>query len=69
MERYGSLSAVLNAPVEDLQKVEGIGESAAVLVTLVAKLSPEGPPGGCRPGDGHHLRRAGGRVSDGAVRR
>ena len=39
MERYGSLSAVLNAPVEDLQKVEGIGESAAVLVTLVAKLS------------------------------
>ena len=25
MERYGSLSAVLNAPVEDLQKVEGIG--------------------------------------------
>ena len=27
MERYGSLSAVLSAPVEDLQKVEGIGES------------------------------------------
>ena len=30
MERYGSLAAVLTAPVEDLQKVEGIGESAAV---------------------------------------
>ena len=29
MERYGSLSAVLTAPVEDLQKVEGIGESEA----------------------------------------
>lgn len=39
MERYGSLSAVLNAPVEDLKKVEGIGESAAVLIHMVAQLS------------------------------
>ena len=39
MERYGSLSAVLNAPAEDLQKVEGIGESAAVLLRLVSQLS------------------------------
>lgn len=39
MARYGSLSAVLNAPVEDLQKVEGIGESAAVLLHLVAPLA------------------------------
>ena len=39
MEHYGSLSAVLNAPVEDLQKVEGIGESAAVLIHMVAQLS------------------------------
>lgn len=38
MERYGSLPAVLSAPVEDLQKVEGIGESAAVLLTLVPRL-------------------------------
>ena len=38
MERYGSLSAVLNAPVEDLQKVEGIGESAAILLSLVSKI-------------------------------
>jgi len=37
MERYGSLSAVLNAPVEDLKKVSGIGESAAILL----KLSPQ----------------------------
>ncbi len=28
MERYGSLSAVLEAPAEDLRKVEGVGESA-----------------------------------------
>ena len=34
MNRYGSLSAVLAAPVEDLQKVDGIGESAAILLKL-----------------------------------
>lgn len=39
MERYGSLSAVLSAPAEDLKKVEGIGESAAILLSLVGPLS------------------------------
>lgn len=39
MERYGSLSAVLEAPVEDLQKVEGIGESAAILLHLVSQVN------------------------------
>ena len=39
IERYGSLSAVLNAPVEDLMRVEGIGESAAILLHLVPQLS------------------------------
>ena len=39
MERYGSLSAVLEAPVEDLRRVEGVGESAAVLLRLVPQLS------------------------------
>lgn len=38
MERYGSLSAVLAAPVEDLEKVEGIGESAAILLKLVPQI-------------------------------
>ena len=38
MERYGSLSAVLTAPAEDLQKVEGIGKSAAVLLQLAPLL-------------------------------
>ena len=38
LARYGSLSAVLAAPVEDLQKVEGIGENAAVLLKLVPRL-------------------------------
>lgn len=38
MNRYGSLSAVLSAPVEDLQKVDGIGESAAILLKLVPHI-------------------------------
>lgn len=38
MDRYGSLSAVLAAPVEDLQKVEGIGESAAILLKVVPHI-------------------------------
>ena len=38
IERYGSLTAVLSAPVEDLQKVDGIGENAAILLSLVAPL-------------------------------
>ena len=39
MERYGSLAAVLNAPVEDLKVVEGIGESAAILLKLVPQIT------------------------------
>ena len=39
MERYGSLSAVLSAPAEDLQKVPGVGENAAVLLRLVPQIS------------------------------
>lgn len=38
IERYGSLSAVLNAPLEDLRRVEGIGENAAILLRLVSQL-------------------------------
>ena len=37
-ERYGSLAAVLSAPVEDLKRVEGVGESAAVLLKLVPQM-------------------------------
>lgn len=38
MERYGSLPAVLSAPMEDLKRTEGIGESAAVLLHLVPQV-------------------------------
>ena len=35
LARYGSLAALLQAPVEDLERVEGVGESAAVFLKLV----------------------------------
>ena len=38
MERYGSLSGVLTAPVEDLQRVEGSGASAAISLKLAPQL-------------------------------
>jgi len=38
LERYGSLSAIFSAPVEDLMKSEGIGESAAVFLKLVPQI-------------------------------
>ena len=39
IDRYGSLSAVLAAPVEDLQRVEGIGQGAAVLLRLAPQIT------------------------------
>ena len=39
LERFGALEMVLSAPVEDLQKVEGMGESAALLLRLVPMLT------------------------------
>lgn len=35
LERFGSLSQVLEAPVEDLCRVEGMGQSSALLLHLV----------------------------------
>jgi len=39
LERYGSLETVLAAPVEDLQRVKGMGESAVLLLRLVPMLT------------------------------
>lgn len=39
LDRFGSLSAVLEAPVDELRMVEGIGESAAVLLSLVPQMA------------------------------
>lgn len=38
LERFGSLSQVLEAPVEELRKVEGIGENTAVFLRLVTQV-------------------------------
>lgn len=39
LERYGSLAAVLEAPPEELQRVEGVTENAAILLTLVPAVA------------------------------
>lgn len=38
LERFGSLNAVFSAPVEELTRVEGVGENAALLLRLVPQL-------------------------------
>ena len=39
MERYGSLSAVFDAPIEDLLQVEGVGEHTALLIKMIPALA------------------------------
>lgn len=36
---FGSLSSVLNAPIEQLQKVKGIGKNSAVLINFIRELT------------------------------
>ena len=38
IERFGSLDGVLSAPPEELEKVDGVGESAATLLSLILPL-------------------------------
>ncbi|MDD3334571.1 MAG: DNA repair protein RadC [Eubacteriales bacterium] len=39
LERFGSLHAVLDAPIEELRKTEGVGEYAATLLHLFSAVS------------------------------
>ena len=39
LDRFGSLPQVLEAPVEELEKVPGVGHSAALLLSLIPSLS------------------------------
>ena len=39
LEKFGSLSGVFDAPIEELLKVDGIGKSTAVLIKLIPQLS------------------------------
>ena len=38
LEKYGSLSEVLNAPYDELIQIEGMGESSALLLTMLPGL-------------------------------
>ncbi|MDL2325406.1 DNA repair protein RadC [Ruminococcaceae bacterium OttesenSCG-928-A16] len=39
IKRFGSFAAVLDAPVEELMKVKGMGETSAVLLKLIPPMS------------------------------
>lgn len=39
LHRFGSLANVFEAPIEELKKVDGIGESAAMLLKLIPNLA------------------------------
>ncbi len=39
MERFGKLSAVFDAPREELMKIDGVGENAAALIKLIPQVS------------------------------
>lgn len=38
IKRFGSFSGVLDAPIEELEKVEGIGRKSAVLIKMIPEL-------------------------------
>ena len=42
LKHFGSLSAVFEASVQELQGVEGIGENAAILITLIPEMLKKG---------------------------
>ena len=39
LEKFGSLSNVFNAPIEELEKVEGMGEHSAILIKLIPEIA------------------------------
>lgn len=39
LERFGSLSAVLEAPASELMKVEGVGKGSAALLSMIPELA------------------------------
>lgn len=41
LDRFGSLAGVLEAPLEELKKIDGVGDSAAILIRLVTDVARE----------------------------
>ena len=67
IERYGSLYAVLMAPVEDLRKVEGVGEQAAILLKLAGQICGKARAADAARSRPLDQRGGGGRLSAGAL--
>lgn len=38
IDRFGSLSAVLDAPIEELERVPGVGHSSAVVLKFIPQM-------------------------------
>ena len=39
IDRFGSLSAVFDAPIEEISKVEGMGDNSALLIKMIPQVS------------------------------
>lgn len=39
LEKYGSLAGILNAPYDELEKIEGMGESSALLLSVLPEIA------------------------------
>ena len=39
LDNFGSLSGVFNAPISELQKIDGIGEHAAILIKFIPQIA------------------------------
>ena len=48
IEKYHDLNGVLDAPIKELEKVNGIGENAAVMIKLIAGQLDCGIAAACR---------------------
>ena len=55
INKYGSLSAVIHTPAEDLKQIDGVGDSVAVYLNMLGKISDRSPIGsamiGAKEGD------------------
>lgn len=51
IDRFGSFSAVLDAPIEELVQVKGVGENSAVLLKMIPALSAKYMECRTAPGD------------------
>ena len=39
LDRFGSIAAIFDAPVEELEKIDGIGRNSAALIKLIPQLT------------------------------